>query len=426
MNKVVKDNLVREHKSDTFLILKNFITLVENQFNHKVKAIRCDNGTEFKNANLIEFCRSKGIQRDYSNARTPQQNGFTERKNQTLIEAARTMLADSFLLVIFWTKAVATACYVLNRVPVTKPNAKTPYELLTGDKPSISYLKPFGYPVTILNTSESFVKFDKKSDEGSQSEKHANVEVYIVDEATIQHDGTKSDHAPTNEDNLDAFTELQSLQRQEQAGKEEADRLGLEFPSLNPILDVGSTSIGSFVSAGSTPPVSAGSTPLFSLCVSPISIDRHSISAGKSPVPSSRPPVFAGRSTSAGRPTDSTDGPVSTGRPSGSAARTPVSAARILGKSGIFTSSSYDKDFFGPDTNNLESSFDVTLKGSSESAFISYIHDQRRNNHLDFQLCMFSCFLSQEEPTSVAQALVDTDWVEAMQTKMQQFRNQKV
>nr|GEW79964.1 putative ribonuclease H-like domain-containing protein [Tanacetum cinerariifolium] len=61
-----------EHKSETFFILKFFITLVENQFNHKVKAIRCDNGTEFKNANLIEFCGSKGIRRDHSNARTPQ------------------------------------------------------------------------------------------------------------------------------------------------------------------------------------------------------------------------------------------------------------------------------------------------------------------------------------------------------------------
>nr|GEU85523.1 putative ribonuclease H-like domain-containing protein [Tanacetum cinerariifolium] len=155
-----------EHKSDTFLILKNFITLVENQFNHKVKAIRCDNGTEFKNANLIKFCGSKGIRRDYSNARTPQQNGVAERKNQTLIEAARTMLADSLLPTIFWSEAVATACYVLNRVLVTKPRHKNPYELLTRDKPSISYLKPFGCHVTILNTSDLLGKFDKKLDEG--------------------------------------------------------------------------------------------------------------------------------------------------------------------------------------------------------------------------------------------------------------------
>nr|GFA54495.1 ribonuclease H-like domain-containing protein [Tanacetum cinerariifolium] len=68
---------------------------------------------------------------DYSNPRTPQQNRVAERNNRTLIEAARTMLADSYLPTIFWTEAVATAYYVLNRVLVTKPHAKTPYELLT-------------------------------------------------------------------------------------------------------------------------------------------------------------------------------------------------------------------------------------------------------------------------------------------------------
>nr|GEW42882.1 ribonuclease H-like domain-containing protein [Tanacetum cinerariifolium] len=72
-----------------------------------------------------------GIKGEYSNAKTSQQNGVTERKNRTLIEAARTMLADLFLPTTFWVEAVNTACYVLNRVLVTKPQIKTPYELLT-------------------------------------------------------------------------------------------------------------------------------------------------------------------------------------------------------------------------------------------------------------------------------------------------------
>ncbi|GJX11707.1 zf-CCHC domain-containing protein [Tanacetum coccineum] len=77
-----------------------------------------------------------GIKKDYSNARTPQQNRVAERKNRTLIEAARTMLADSKLPTMFWTEAVRTACYVLNRVLVTSPHNKTPYALLTGNIPS--------------------------------------------------------------------------------------------------------------------------------------------------------------------------------------------------------------------------------------------------------------------------------------------------
>ncbi|GJW98082.1 putative ribonuclease H-like domain-containing protein [Tanacetum coccineum] len=155
-----------EHKDETYPILKDFINLVENQLNKKIKAIRCDNGTEFKNAHIIELYGSKGIKRDYSNARTPQQNGVAERKNRTLIEAARTMLADSKLPTMFWTEAVRTACYVLNRVLVTSPHNKTPYALLTGNIPSVSHFKPFGCHVTILNTSDHLGKFDGKADEG--------------------------------------------------------------------------------------------------------------------------------------------------------------------------------------------------------------------------------------------------------------------
>nr|GFB17916.1 hypothetical protein [Tanacetum cinerariifolium] len=79
----------------------------------------------------------KGIKREFSILRTPQQNGIAERKNRTLIEAARTLLADSLLPIPFWAEAVNTACYVQNRVLVTKPHNKTPYELLHGRLPSI-------------------------------------------------------------------------------------------------------------------------------------------------------------------------------------------------------------------------------------------------------------------------------------------------
>ncbi|GJW46734.1 uncharacterized mitochondrial protein-like protein [Tanacetum coccineum] len=93
-------------------------------------------------------------------------NGVAERKNRTLIEAARTMLADLLLPTTFWAKVVNIACYVQNRVLVTKPHNKTPYELLLGRPPSISFMRPFGCPVTILNTLDPLGKFDGKADEG--------------------------------------------------------------------------------------------------------------------------------------------------------------------------------------------------------------------------------------------------------------------
>ncbi|GJV01225.1 anticodon-binding aminoacyl-tRNA synthetase, class 1a [Tanacetum coccineum] len=148
------------------LSLRTFINLYRKPVEQKGKAIRIG-GTEFKNAHIIELCGSKGIKRDYSNARTPQQNGVAERKNRTLIEAARTMLADSKLPTMFWTEAVRTACYVLNRVLVTSPHNKTPYALLTGNIPSVSHFKPFGCHVTILNTSDHLGKFDGKADEAT-------------------------------------------------------------------------------------------------------------------------------------------------------------------------------------------------------------------------------------------------------------------
>ncbi|GKC37227.1 putative ribonuclease H-like domain-containing protein, partial [Tanacetum coccineum] len=126
----------------------------------------CDNGTEFKNSEMNQFCEMKGIKREFSVARTPQQNGVAERKNRTLIEAARTMLADSLLPTTFWAEAINTACYVQNRVLITKPHNKTPYELLIGRSPNLDFMRPFGCPVTILNTLDHLGKFEGKADEG--------------------------------------------------------------------------------------------------------------------------------------------------------------------------------------------------------------------------------------------------------------------
>ncbi|GKA92387.1 putative ribonuclease H-like domain-containing protein, partial [Tanacetum coccineum] len=153
-------------KDETSGILRNFIIGIENQLNHRVKIIRSDNRTEFKNHEMNQFCSTKGIKREYSNARIPQQNGVAERKNRTLIEEARTMLADSLLPIPFWAEAVNTACYVQNKVLVTKPNNKTHYKLLIGRAPIISFMRPFGCPVTILNTLDHLGKFDGKADEG--------------------------------------------------------------------------------------------------------------------------------------------------------------------------------------------------------------------------------------------------------------------
>nr|GEW03200.1 ribonuclease H-like domain-containing protein [Tanacetum cinerariifolium] len=143
MNKLVNGNLVRGLPSKIF----------EN--NHT--CVACKKGKQHK---------ASWIKREFNVAMTPQQNKVTEKKNRTLIEAARTMLADSLLPIPFWVETVNIAYYVKNRVLVTKPYNKTPYELLLGKSPSIGFMRPFRCPVTILNTLDPLGKFDGKADEG--------------------------------------------------------------------------------------------------------------------------------------------------------------------------------------------------------------------------------------------------------------------
>ncbi|GJV26947.1 retrovirus-related pol polyprotein from transposon TNT 1-94 [Tanacetum coccineum] len=107
-----------------------------------------------------------GCSRHMTGNITPQQNGVAERKVRTLIEVLGLWLADSKVPTTFWAEAVNTACYVKNKVLVTKPHNKTPYELFLGRKPALGFIRPFGCPVTILNTIDHLGKFDGKADEG--------------------------------------------------------------------------------------------------------------------------------------------------------------------------------------------------------------------------------------------------------------------
>nr|GEV57532.1 hypothetical protein [Tanacetum cinerariifolium] len=117
-------------------------------------------------SNLWHRRLAHGIKNEFSVPRTPLQNGIAERKNRTLNEAAQTMLTDSLLPIPFWAEAVNTACYVQNRMLVTKPHNKTPYELLHGRTPSIGFMRPFSCLVTILNTLDPLGKFQGKVDGG--------------------------------------------------------------------------------------------------------------------------------------------------------------------------------------------------------------------------------------------------------------------
>ncbi|GJT98921.1 putative ribonuclease H-like domain-containing protein [Tanacetum coccineum] len=404
-------------------------------FTNDHNCVACNKGKQHK---ASYKAITAGIKRDYSNARTPQQNGVAERKNRTLIEAARTMLADSKLPTMFWTEAVSTACYVLNRVLVTNPHNKTPYELLSGKVPNISHLKPFGCLVTILNTSDHLGKFEGKADEGfivgyaahskayrvynlssKKIEETLNLR-YLEDKPNVQGlghewyfdldyltDSLGYTHFKTNqpagpkvheasqmmESNSDYAEELARLQRQEHEAKDTDE-------NFDPAASITAGSIDPTAS------ISTGTNEPFPTVIEPVHAVETSLPPGHSLGSSEHSTRFPSPSDLANSISSSiVVDSVPTKR-----VNTIHPQTQILGDltSPVQTRGTLKKSKFGA------------------SAFVSYVHDQQRNNHTDYLHCLFACFLSQLEPSSVAQALNDPAWVEAMQEEMQQFINQKV
>ncbi|GJZ63351.1 ribonuclease H-like domain-containing protein [Tanacetum coccineum] len=390
---------------------------------------------EFKNRDIIEFCGSKGIKREYSNARTPQQNGVAERKNRTLIEAARTMLADSFLPNTFWAEAVSTACYVLNRVLVTKPQNKTPYELITGKIPIISYIRPFGCHVTILNTIDHLGKFEGKSDEGflvgyslnSKAFRVYNLETKRVEENLhinfLENKPNVAGKGPNWLFDLDYLTDSMNYQPEILKWKLTLLKTTLYCQYVLLILQQSRAHKQRAARATGTNTVNTVRTP----------VSTASSSGG---------PSYPDLTNYA----DQDDSQIPA-----------LEDIYDNPNDGIFTNASYDDECAVADFTNLESTMNVTPiptlrihsihpttqilgdpklavqtsskvnKSSGAYAFVSYIQKQRRNNHKDFHNCLFSCFLSQIEPKKISEALEDENFPygkKAIRTKWV-YRNKK-
>ncbi|GJV31510.1 retrovirus-related pol polyprotein from transposon TNT 1-94 [Tanacetum coccineum] len=141
-----------------------FLKMIQVCLNASVMNIRTDNGTEFVNQTLRSYYEDVGISHETSVARTPQQDGVVERRNQTLVEATRTMLIYAKAPLFPWEEAVATACYTQNRSFIRLRHKKTPYELLDDRKPDLSYLHVFDALCYPTNDSEDLGKLKAKAD----------------------------------------------------------------------------------------------------------------------------------------------------------------------------------------------------------------------------------------------------------------------
>jgi hypothetical protein len=158
--------LFLQEKSQTQETLKRFLRQAQNEFGLRIKKIRSDNGTEFKNSQIEGFHEEEGIKHEFSSPYTPQQNGVVERKNRTLLDMARTMLDEYKTPNRFWTEAINTACYSINRLYLHRILKKTSYELLTGKKPNVSYFRVFGSKRFILIKRGRNSKLAPKAVEG--------------------------------------------------------------------------------------------------------------------------------------------------------------------------------------------------------------------------------------------------------------------
>ncbi|GJR92247.1 putative ribonuclease H-like domain-containing protein [Tanacetum coccineum] len=305
---------------------------------------------------MDDFCREKGIKREYSVAKTPQQNGVAERRNRTLIEAARTMLADSKLPTTFWAEAVSTACYVQNRVLVVKPHNKTPYELFRGFKPALSFMRPFGCHVTILNTLDSLGKFDGKSDEGF-------FVGYSLSSKAFRVYNTRTRRV---EENLHISPDVNTGNF----------KLNDVSPSVNTASSYDQNSPKDMFTMGASHTLEATHVEFFSN--------------------EDEPEVDLGNITN-----------------SYTVPTTPNT--RIHKDYPI-------KNVIGDVKSTIKTR--RMTKPTSEQGFLSAVYEQKTHDTLN--TCLYACFLSQTEPTSIAKALSDSSWVEATQEELLQFKLQKV
>ncbi|GJR41731.1 putative ribonuclease H-like domain-containing protein [Tanacetum coccineum] len=352
-------------KDETSGILKSFITEIENLVDKKVKIIRCDNGTEFKNRVMSEFCKKKGIKKEFSVARTPQQNSVAERRNRTLIEAARTMLADSKLPTTFWAEAVNTACYVQNRVLVVKPHNKTPYELFRGDGPK------WLFDIDVLTKSMNYVPVVA----GTNSNDLVDGSLFDFSLKNASNDETQpsSDAGKKDDEGVNKESGIDDQERPENS-TQDVNTAGPSINTASTNVNTGSLNINIVSPTVTTAPLEATHADFFG---DETELDMSNITTTYLVPTTPNTRIHKDHSL------DHVIGDVQSG----------VQTRRMT-------------------------------KTSNEQGFISAVYEGK--THEDLHTCLFACFLSQVEPKKVIQALTDPSWIEAMQDELLQFKLQKV
>nr|GEU66710.1 hypothetical protein [Tanacetum cinerariifolium] len=151
-------------KDETPKVLIDFLRLVQRGLHAQVRIVRIDKGTKFLNKTLHAYFASEGINHQTSVSRTPKQNGVVERRNRTLVEAARTMLSAANVPLFFWAEAIATSCFTQNHSLIIPRHEKTPYHIIHDRKPPVKFFYIFGSLCYIVRDGENLDKMKEKGD----------------------------------------------------------------------------------------------------------------------------------------------------------------------------------------------------------------------------------------------------------------------
>jgi hypothetical protein len=149
-------------KDHAVAAIKEIQARAEGESGHKLRALRTDQGREFTSVEFAEYCAADRVHRQHAAPYSPQQNGVVERRNGTVVAAARSMLKGRGLPGWFWGEAVSTAVYVLNRCPTKSVDGMTSFEAWHGKKPAVHHLKTFGCIVYVRNTKPHLKKLEDR------------------------------------------------------------------------------------------------------------------------------------------------------------------------------------------------------------------------------------------------------------------------
>nr|GEW99136.1 hypothetical protein [Tanacetum cinerariifolium] len=374
----------------------------------QVRVVRTDKCTEFLNQTLHAYFAAEGILHQTSVARTPEQNGVVERRNRTLVEAARTMLSAAKVPLFFWVEAIATACFTQNRSLVIPRHEKTHYHIINDRNPSVKFFHIFGSICYIVRDGENLNKMKEKGDEcifvGYSTQSRA-YRVFNKRTRVIM----KSIHV-----NFDELPQMASDHVSSDPAPE-YQRMALEHGSLSP----GTICQDNVTQADRTVTTSNELDLLFSPMFDELLNGSSKVVSKSSAVSATDAPNQRQQHTT----------PLNTQTTPAPTCQVPPHAPTVTSSENINQAETYvENDQVADDEFINIFCTPVQDQGETSSRHNKSVIENpsrsvrtRRQLESDGEICMFALTVSRTEPKNIKEAMADSAWIESMQEELHQF-----